>query len=125
MMQRWGRRHVSSALEVYLVLSSPPSDPHALSDWKDLLSIEPPIWGGAVARKSALTLAARGHRVWSWDDCGVVFSDSDVLPPHTVRYRPWRRALPPSGLSPITPPVSTRPARDALGQPNSPVSPLA
>jgi len=125
MMQRWGRRHVSSALEVYLVLSSPPPDPHDLSDWKDLLSIEPPIWGGAVARRCALTLAARGYRVWSWDDRGVVFSDSDVLAPCTVRYRPWKRALlPPSGLSPIPPPVCSSKTRDAIGPPNSPVSPL-
>jgi hypothetical protein len=122
-MQRWGHRHVSSALEVYLVLSSPPSDPRDRSDWKDLLSIEPPIWGCPSARRWALTVAARGYRVWSWDDRGVVFSDLDVLPPRTLRYRPWKRALPPSGLSPITPPVSSLNAHDAVGQPNSPVSP--
>lgn len=94
MMQRWGRRHVSSALEVYLVLSSPPPDPHDLSDWKDLLSIEPPIWGGAVARRCALTLAARGYRVWSWDDRGVVFSEFEAWPPRTVAYLPWDGADP-------------------------------
>ena len=91
MMQCWGTAHVSSALEVYLVLSCPPLDPRAARLWYSQLAIEPPIWGGAPARRCALSLAARGLRVWSWDDRGVVFSDFDALPPRTLRYFPWYR----------------------------------
>jgi hypothetical protein len=112
MMQRWGHRHVSSALEVYLVLSSPPTNHRDRSDWKDLLWIEPPIWGYAGARRGALTIAARGYHVWTWDDHGVVFSDLNVLPPAAVRYRPWNRAAP-SGLPTIQVPSPSRDGRDA------------
>ncbi len=91
MMQHWAHKHVSSAREVYLVLSNPPTDSRGLWLWQNQLSIEPPVWGCAAARGYALSLAARGVRVWSWDDHGVVFSDFDVLPPRTLRYHPWDR----------------------------------
>jgi hypothetical protein len=93
MMQRWGYTHVSSALEVYLVLANPPPDPHGRRLWQGLLAVEPPIWGHASARRCALTLAARGLRVWSWDERGVVFSDFDARPPRSLRYCPWYRLL--------------------------------
>ncbi len=91
MMQAWGHTHVSSALEVYLVLSSPPPDTRGQWLWRNLLSIEPPVWGCAAARGCALSLAARGVRVWSWDDHGVVYADYDALPPATLRYDPWQQ----------------------------------
>jgi hypothetical protein len=43
MMQSWGHTHVSSAHEVYLVLSRPPNDARGHWLWRNLLSIEPPI----------------------------------------------------------------------------------
>jgi hypothetical protein len=92
MMQAWGHTHVSSAYEVYLVLSLPPRDPRGRSLWRGLLSIEPPVWGGPAAATLALKLAACGHRVWSWDDHSVVYSDFDALPPSTLRYEQWPRA---------------------------------
>jgi hypothetical protein len=91
MMQPWGHTHVSSAREVYLVLSNPPVDSRAEWLWRNLLSIEPPIWGCAAARGCALSLAARGVRVWSWDDDGVVYADFHAVPPYTLRYVPWHR----------------------------------
>ena len=95
MMQRWGHKHVSSAREVYLLLSSPPSDPPDLGLWQNILSIEPPIWGCPGARGAACALAACGFRVWSWDDHGVVFSDLESPTPRSLRYWPWYRlALP-------------------------------
>jgi hypothetical protein len=95
MMQAWGHTHVSSAREVYLVLSRPPSDARGHWLWRNLLSIEPPIWGCAAARGAALALASCGYRVWSWDDHGVVFSDFESQPPRSLRYRSWHRlALP-------------------------------
>jgi hypothetical protein len=121
MMQRWGRRHVSSALEVYLVLSSPPSNPRDRSDWKDLFWIEPPVWGGAGAQRGVLDLAARGYHVWTWDDHGVVLSDLNVLPPATVRYRPWNRAAS-YGVLPIQVPSPSRDGRGDRGPLHCPAS---
>jgi hypothetical protein len=89
MMQRWGTTAVTSAFEVYLTLAAPPADPHAHSAWLDLLAIEPPVWGGTRAARAASKLTARGLRVWSWDDCTVVFSQTDAQPPGSLRYRAW------------------------------------
>jgi hypothetical protein len=95
MMQRWGHKQVSSAREVYILLSDPPSEPRDQGLLQNLLSIEPPIWGCAGARGAACALAACGFRVWSWDDHGVVFSDVESIPPRNLRYWPWYRvALP-------------------------------
>ena len=89
MMQPWGHTHVSSALEVYLVLHDPPVELEPHRRWRTLLGIEPPIWGSGDARRSALWLASRGQRVWSWDDYAVVFSPLAAVPPRGLHYRPW------------------------------------
>jgi hypothetical protein len=117
MIQRWGHGRVSSAFEVYLVLTRPPSDARGFWLWKNQLSIEPPIWGCAAARGFALSLAARGVRVWSWDDDGVVFSDFDGLPFPTLRYRPWHRLELPAATSPREPsrPSLTTTAKSTRG----------
>ncbi len=94
MMQTWGHAAVSSALEVYIVLTTVPIAPTQFRRWKDLLSIEPPIWGSLEAERRAQALGAAGLRVWSWDDYAVVYSDPRVLPPEGVHYRPWHLLAP-------------------------------
>lgn len=90
MMHRWGRSHVSSALEVFMVLTHPPCARGHFADWEYQLTLEPPTWGGAEARNGALILQARGYHVWSWDDYAVVYSRPDTIPPRGVFYRTWR-----------------------------------
>ena len=94
MMKPWGRLGVTSALEVYLVLSRAPSDPNERALWQNQVSIEPPVWGCAAAHDAARSIAERGYRVWSWDDRGVVFSEFEAWPPRTVAYLPWDGADP-------------------------------
>src|SRR5580704_8839773 len=89
MMQRWGSAAVTTAFEVYLALAEPPTDPDAHCVWRELLVIEPPVWGDRRAAQAASELAARGLRVWSWDDYAIVFSDPAEQPPRGLRYRPW------------------------------------
>ncbi len=89
MMQRWGATAVTSALEVHLALAEPPTDAEAYRAWRELLVIEPPVWGDRRAAQAASKLAARGLRVWSWDDYAVVFSDAPAEPPRGLHYRPW------------------------------------
>jgi len=89
MMQPWGCRFVSSAYEVYLLLSRLPVDDKDANRRDDLLSIEPPVWGSDAARESARVLAACGYRVWSWDELGIVYSYPRSLPPRSLRYLPW------------------------------------
>ena len=89
MMQLWGHTHVSSAHEVYLVLSRAASSLEDSKAWEDLLCIEPPIWGSAAAHASAMLLAAIGYRVWSWDELGIVYSYPDAVPPRSLRYLSW------------------------------------
>jgi hypothetical protein len=107
MMQSWGHTHVSSAHEVYLVLSRPPHDARGHWLWRSLLSIEPPIWGCAAARGAALAFASRvGGRVWSWDDEGIVFSDFESQPPRSLHYRSWHRLALPAAHPETTPSFS-------------------
>jgi hypothetical protein len=89
MMHGWGHTHVSSAFEVYLVLTQPPHDATSRAAWQDQLAIEPPVWGSARRAQAASALTTRGLRVWSWDDYAVVFSDVDAQPPCGLQYRPW------------------------------------
>jgi hypothetical protein len=107
MMKPWGHTLVSSAHEVYLVLIAPPFDSRQQEQWRELLCIEPPIWGALQARDAAATLAAQGLRLWSWDDFAVVLSEPSAQPPVGLRYCPWtqlERGLHPSQfLSPEPP----------------------
>lgn len=87
-LKLWGPREVSSALEVFLVLVSPPADPQERAEWKDLLTIGPPFWGSLIETAPAVAaLHARRYVVWSWDDHGVVLSPADAEPPRGLRYR--------------------------------------
>jgi hypothetical protein len=89
MMHRWGHTSVSNAFEVFLVLAEPPGLAELRGLWQDQLAIEPPVWGGKSGARAASALAARGLRVWSWDDYAVVFSEPHAHPPHGLHYRPW------------------------------------
>jgi hypothetical protein len=89
MIQPWGYTFVSSAYEVYLLLSRLPVDAQDANRRDDLLSIEPPVWGSDTAHESARVVAASGYRVWSWDELGIVYSYPRSLPPSTLRYLPW------------------------------------
>ena len=89
MMQRWGHMFVSSAREVYLLLSTLPANAEDANRRDDLLSMEPPVWGSSAAHQSARLFAACGYRAWSWDELGIVYSYAHSLPPSTLRYMPW------------------------------------
>jgi hypothetical protein len=101
MMQRWGHAHVSSALEVYRVLSCRPLDADERALWHGLLSIEPPVWGSPDPRRLARLLAGRGYRLWSWDDHGVALSDAGNLPPATLRYLAWSDVVHADSRTPV------------------------
>jgi hypothetical protein len=86
----WGHTRVSSALEVFTVLTNPPTDPGYRARWEELLTIEPPFWGSLMQHAHPLSgLNARSYRLWSWDDHGVVLSLDTLEPPLGVRYRTW------------------------------------
>jgi hypothetical protein len=89
MMRRWGSAHVSSALEVYFLLRTPPTDGDLRGCWRELLAIEPPCWGTVETHRRAEGLKARGLRVWTWDDYAVVVSLAAVMPPAALHYRSW------------------------------------
>ena len=112
MMKPWGRLGVTSALEVYLVLSRPPSEPSERALWQNQVAIEPPVWGCAAAHGAAQSIARRGYRIWSWDDRGVVVSEFEAWPPRTVAYLPWDGADP-HQVAPTSRAVERRPANGA------------
>jgi hypothetical protein len=89
MMQPWGHTFVSSAHEVYLLLSRLPADAEDANRKDDLISIEPPVWGSSAACESARVVAACGYRVWSWDELGIVYSYPHTLAPRSLRYMAW------------------------------------
>jgi hypothetical protein len=89
MMGRWGSAHVSSALEVYFLLRTPPADGDLRGCWRDLQVIEPPCWGTVETHRRAEGRNARGLHVWTWDDYAVVISLAAILPPAALHYRPW------------------------------------
>jgi hypothetical protein len=92
MMHPWGHCHVTSALEVFFLLTAPPRDPEGVQRWSELLSVEPPVWGSEEVHRRAHRLASRGLRLWTWDEYAVVFSDLGTRPPRGVHYRPWHMA---------------------------------
>ena len=100
----WGYERVSTALEVYDVLTSPPRDSGHHSFWLQLLEFEPPFWGSLLDHAPAVAeLIAHGYRVWSWDDHGAVLSPSHAEPPQGVRYRTWSYLLQEHDDSPTQP----------------------
>jgi DNA topoisomerase-3 len=89
-VQTWGHTSVSSALEVFNILTSPPADPGYRARWQELLSVEPPFWGSLLEHGAVLGwLFDRAYRLWSWDDHGAVLSPRDLSPPLGVQYRTW------------------------------------
>ena len=89
-LKAWGRFHVSSALDVYRLLQTPPYQHPARHHWDELLTLEAPFWGSLMDHAPSVAyLVTRGYRVWSWDDHGVVLSSRELEPPHGVHYRGW------------------------------------
>jgi hypothetical protein len=89
-LKAWGHTRVSSALEVFAILTAPPDHPEYHALWQQLLAIEPPFWGSLMEHAPAIAcLRTRAYRVWSWDDHGAVLSPESLSPPLGVRYRTW------------------------------------
>jgi hypothetical protein len=90
-LKAWGTERVSSALEVFLILQTPPANPLRRDLWQELPTIEPPFWGSLMHQApSVRCLVARGYRVWSWDDDGAVLSRGDAGEPlEGLQYRTW------------------------------------
>ena len=89
MMKAWGTLRVSSAEEIYAVLTKPPTDTNRRRRWTERLGIEPPVWGSKTVAMWARWFVERGMRVWTWDEDGIVFSEHNTLPPDGVVYRSW------------------------------------